>query len=355
MGDRVREAWSKARVRIPDILRLKKIKQADPMTGTSKIWPTFGEKAEGMATIAHWHIFKEYLDEQIQKMKGTEDRFAKIDLGELGALYDDINRVLKKNENYKRASSIWAGHARMKEAFDDGIKAHKDNTLPTTEILRSMRGLKTVPEQKSFRLGYAKGMYNKIVNVNQMSPNIKKALKLFSEEEPEKIKALFGNKDTAEKFLHRISLMGRMDAMGKKALGGSPTYRRQAMERMLKGSPSMVTRGVNLARKLKNVGELTTTAEDILANKRFEEKLSALSPIMHTSGTEKNRRIIQDLIAEREKIKRMMNARAGFAGVTPGTFAPFYGSEVGQMATGAFDMGAGSVSGLLTPETYKPR
>ena len=86
-----------------------------------------------------------------------------------------------------------------------------------------------------------------------------------------------------------------------------------------------------------------TSTDDILSNQRFQEKLGTLGPMMNTQGVEQNRKIIQQGIAERERLRRMMEARAGYSAMTPGMMSPLLGNE-----------NVAPLGSLLSPDTYMP-
>ena len=330
--------WTQAKVRIPGVLRANNI--GPPMAGAS----TFGDRASGQATIAHWHTLKVLIGDKLKQKKRSSDPYSKFDESTLQRLYDDISKTLKgASEDYQIASRIHAGHKGMSEAFDAGLKAQKDPTFPSTDLQRELRNQKSVPEQKAYRLGYAFGMYNKIMGSKVKQMDVKKTLGMFADEEPEKIRALFKSEKQAEEFLQQIDFLSKMDALSKKATSGSQTYERQAAERMIKGSPALTTQAIDLYNKTRGVNPLMTSTDDILSNQRFQEKLGTLGPMMNTQGVEQNRKIIQQGIAERERLRRMMEARAGYSAMTPGMMSPLLGNE-----------NVAPIGSLLSPDTYMP-
>ena len=334
----LQELWNQARVRIPGVLRANNI--GPPMAGAS----TFGERPSGQATIAHWHTLKVLIGDKLKQKKRSSDPYSKFDESTLQRLYDDISKTLKSaSEDYQIASRIHAGHKGMSEAFDAGLKAQKDPTFPSTDLQRELRNQKSVPEQKAYRLGYAFGMYNKIMGGKMKQMDVKKTLGMFADEEPEKIRALFKSEKKAEEFLQQIDFLSKMDALSKRATSGSQTYARQSAERMIKGSPALSTQAIDLYNKTRGVNPLMTSTDDILSNQRFQEKLGTLGPMMNTQGVEQNRKIIQQGIAERERLRRMMEARAGYSAMTPGMMSPLLGNEY-----------VAPIGSLLSPDTYMP-
>ena len=334
----LQELWNQARVRIPGVLRANNI--GPPMAGAS----TFGERPSGQATIAHWHTLKVLIGDKLKQKKRSSDPYSKFDESTLQRLYDDISKTLKSaSEDYQIASRIHAGHKGMSEAFDAGLKAQKDPTFPSTDLQRELRNQKSVPEQKAYRLGYAFGMYNKIMGGKMKQMDVKKTLGMFADEEPEKIRAFFMSEKTAEEFLQQIDFLSKMDALSKRATSGSQTYARQSAERMIKGSPALSTQAIDLYNKSRGVNPLMTSTDDILSNQRFQEKLGTLGPMMNTQGVQQNRKILQQGIAERERLKRMMEARAGYSAMTPGMMSPLLGNEY-----------VAPIGSLLSPDTYMP-
>ncbi len=329
--------WTQAKVRIPGVLRANNIFPFASATA-------FGDRASGQATIAHWHTLKVLIGDKLKQKKRSSDPYSKFDESTLQRLYDDISKTLKgASEDYQIASRIHAGHKGMSEAFDAGLKAQKDPTFPSTDLQRELRNQKSVPEQKAYRLGYAFGMYNKIMGSKVKQMDVKKTLGMFADEEPEKIRALFKSEKQAEEFLQQIDFLSKMDALSKKATSGSQTYERQAAERMIKGSPALTTQAIDLYNKTRGVNPLMTSTDDILSNQRFQEKLGTLGPMMNTQGVEQNRKIIQQGIAERERLRRMMEARAGYSAMTPGMMSPLLGNE-----------NVAPIGSLLSPDTYMP-
>ena len=334
----LQELWNQARVRIPGVLRANNI--GPPMAGAS----TFGERPSGQATIAHWHTLKVLIGDKLKQKKRSSDPYSKFDESTLQRLYDDISKTLKSaSEDYQIASRIHAGHKGMSEAFDAGLKAQKDPTFPSTDLQRELRNQKSVPEQKAYRLGYAFGMYNKIMGGKMKQMDVKKTLGMFADEEPEKIRALFKSEKKAEEFLQQIDFLSKMDALSKRATSGSQTYARQSAERMIKGSPALTTQAIDLYNKTRGVNPLMTSTDDILSNQRFQEKLGTLGPMMNTQGVQQNRKIIQQGIAERERLRKMMEARAGYSAMTPGMMSPLLGNEY-----------VAPIGSLLSPDTYMP-
>ena len=334
----LQELWNQARVRIPGVLRANNI--GPPMAGAS----TFGERPSGQATIAHWHTLKVLIGDKLKQKKRSSDPYSKFDESTLQRLYDDISKTLKSaSEDYQIASRIHAGHKGMSEAFDAGLKAQKDPTFPSTDLQRELRNQKSVPEQKAYRLGYAFGMYNKIMGGKMKQMDVKKTLGMFADEEPEKIRALFKSEKKAEEFLQQIDFLSKMDALSKRATSGSQTYARQSAERMIKGSPALSTQAIDLYNKTRGVNPLMTSTDDILSNQRFQEKLGTLGPMMNTQGVQQNRKIIQQGIAERERLRKMMEARAGYSAMTPGMMSPLLGNEY-----------VAPIGSLLSPDTYMP-
>ena len=334
----LQKLWNQARVRIPGILRANNIRP--PSVGAA----TFGERPSGQATIAHWHTLKVLLGDALKKQKRSSDPYKEFDESTLQMLYDDINKTLKgASEDYRIAARYHAGHKGMSEAFDAGLKAQKDPTFPSTDLQRELRNLKSGPEQKSYRLGYAFGMYNKIMGSKVKQMDVKRTLGMFADEEPEKIRALFKSEEKAEEFLQQIDFLSKMDTLSKNATAGSQTYSRQAAERMIKGSPALSTQAIDLYNKTRGVNPLMTSTDDILSNQRFQEKLGTVGPMMNTQGVNRNRQILQQGIAERKRLEEMMKARAGYSAMTPGTMSPLLGNEY-----------VAPVGSLIAPDTYWP-
>ncbi len=340
----LRKLWAQAKVRIPGILRANGIDETDFLG-------VFGDRASGNATISHWHTLKVLIGDKLKQKKRSADPFSAFDDSTLQRLYDDINKTLKDaSEDYQIAARYHAGHEGMKEAFDAGIQAHKNKTLAAHEMKREFNKLKSTPEKKAYRLGYAFGMHSKIMGKPLKQMDVKRELGMFAEEEPQKLRILFKNEETAKRFLDQIDMLSSMDALSKSATKGSQTYSRQAAERMMKGSPGLVTSAIDMYNRTRGIDPLLTSTDDILSNQRFQETLGSVGPMINTMGLQRNRKMIQDLIAERKRLEQLMGRRQGYVAMTPGTFSPLLANESVQQYGGIpFDMAAG----LLTPEQFR--
>ncbi len=183
-----------------------------------------------------YDLFKRYLDQEIEKMAKTikGDTLAKLDEGELMNLRNLINKELKaQSPEYTKAVGIWETAHKNSKAFDLGMNHHKDTKVASDMVRRAMNGF-TDSQKKAYRMGYAYGMYNKVQNANLSMANESKILRLFSEEEPEKMRHLFKTPEVAFDFIKKIKTIGDMDYLNKQILKGSPTFQRQQIEKLIR-------------------------------------------------------------------------------------------------------------------------
>ena len=315
VGDMVRNAWKKMRFKMPQLVKKKMSKGIDAGEGRVP-WGTDvplslpGEKAGGPVPIMQYDLFKRYLDQEIQKMTKTikGDTLAKLDEGELMNLRNLINKELKaQSPEYTKAVGIWENAHKNSKAFDLGMNHHKDTKVASDMVRRAMNGF-TDSQKQAYRMGYAYGMYNKVQNTNLSMANESKILRLFSEEEPEKLRYLFKTPEVAFDFIKKIKTIGDMDYLNKQILKGSPTFQRQQIEKLIRGEASPLTKTIDTIQSLRGAPRLAGDVSSALEDQAVKRQMQGMGGTLTAPGTENMRRGLRDLKAEE---KRWANQRAG--------------------------------------------
>ena len=113
--------------------------------------------------IFHWDLFKQELDTVIERVS-KDKSMSGTNLSDLKGLYSDITKTIGDlNPDYKKATGIHVSKHKYIKAFEDGLSAHKDKSI-TPEFMKSeIQKLRGSSDEMMYRLGYAFGMYQKVL------------------------------------------------------------------------------------------------------------------------------------------------------------------------------------------------
>ena len=321
VGKMVRNAWKKTRFKMPQLI---KGKMAKGITDLPLTLP--GKKAGGPVPIMHYDTFKRYLDQEIDKMAKTikGDNLAKLDEGEIVRLRSLINKELKAlSPDYAKATGIWENAHKNSQAFDLGMKHHKDTKVAGSMVRRAMNGFSD-SQKKAYRMGYGYGMYNKIQNANLAMANESKILRLFSEEEPEKLRHLFKTPEVALDFIKKIKTIGDMDYLGKQILKGSPTFQRQQIEKLIRGEASPITKTVDAIQSLRGAPRLAGDVSEALNNQAIKNQMQGMGETLTQPGVDNMRRGLRDLGAEKRRWGNQLTGERQAPALLPSMLSPGY-------------------------------
>jgi hypothetical protein len=285
--------------------------------------------------IFHWDLFKQELDTVI-KRASKDKSMSGGNLDDLKGLYSDITKTVGDlNPDYKKATGIHVSKHKYIKAFEDGLSAHKDKSI-TPEFMKSeLQKLSGSSDEMMYRMGYAFGMYQKVLTKSSKTGRDPKAsLGLFAEDQTDKIRALFKTEKIADQFLEKIHVLSQASASANKFRYGSPTYPLTAMGEMVEGmdQPGLIKQTIDA---VKDWGGSKKGFDDML-DSPVQKRLDASSAMMTKQGPEDIQKVIDGLKArELEKLRRESGTMgAGYpAGVT-GAMAPLYAGEDRQWTPG---------------------
>ena len=349
VGKMVRKAWAKTRIKLPQLIKKKMERGVDMSAegfgpwGTEKVPPIPGEKAGGPVPILYYDTFKQYLDQELSTMAKSikGDTLARLDEGELLGLRNLINTSLQdSSESYRKATGIWENAHKNTQAFKKGIDAHK-NTSMSAKTVRTQMNSMSEAEKKAYRLGYGYGMYGKIQNANLAFANETKILRLFSEEEPEKLKSLFKSPEVALDFIKKIKTIGDMDYFGKQVLKGSPTFQRQQVEKLLQEEPSMMTKALDTVQMMRGAPRIAGSISDAMENTATKNRIAGMGPYLARPGIQNMKRTLKDLTEEERRWLNEKRGRAQATQVMPSLLSPSEEVRGMKFPSRALDYGYG--------------
>ena len=324
VGKLVREALANTRLNLPRELKKKGIDA-----------PNWGKSGPyNNSPILHWDSFKQELDTIIKRVTKDSSTSNK-NVGELEALYSDITKTIGDlNPDYKKATGIHVSKHKYTKAFEDGLKAHTDKSITPEFMLKQIKGLQgregggTTPEEMMYRLGYAFGMYKKVLTKSSKTGKDPKAmLDLFSEDQPEKMRALFKDEKVADLFLEQINVLSQASASANRFRYGSPTFPLQAMQQMVEetNDPGIIKKIID---EVKDWGGSKKGMDDMM-DSPTQRTTDASAAMMTKQGPEEMQRILDSLKArELEKMKRgTFTMGAGYPTGATGAMSPLYGGE----------------------------
>jgi len=357
VGRMVRKAWAKTRMKLPQLIKRKMsegVNMAAEGFGAwgvgSKVPPIPGKEAGGPVPIMYYDTFKRYLDQELKTMAKSikGDTLATLDEAELLGLRKLVNGSLQESsESYKKATGIWENAHNNTQAFNSGIKAHKDTSISGQTVRTQMNRFKSDAEKKAYRLGYGFGMYNKIQNANLAMANEPKILRLFSEEEPEKLKALFKSPEVALDFIKKIKTIGDMDYFGKQVLKGSPTFQRQQVEKLLQEEPSMVTKALDTVQMMRGAPRIAGSISDALGDASARNRIAGMGPYLARPGIRNMRKTLKDLTEEERRFLNEQRGRAQATQVMPSLLSPSESVRDWEYPPKMFDRGYDMGYGML--------
>ena len=321
VGKLVREALATTRLNLPRELKKKAIDA-----------PNWGKSGPyNNSPILHWDSFKQELDTIIKRVKKDSSSSNK-NVAELEALYSDIAKTISDlNPDYKKATGIHVSKHKYLDAFDSGSKAHNDKSI-TPEFMKSelqkIRDSRGAADEMMYRLGYAFGMYKKVLTKSSKTGKDPKAmLDLFSEDQPEKMRVLFKNEKVADQFLEQIHVLSQASASANKFRYGSPTFPLQAMQQMVEetNDPGIIKKVIN---EVKDWGGSKKGLDDMMESPT-QRTTDASAVMMTKQGPEEMQRILDSLKArELEKIgRKSFTMGAGYPTGATGSMSPLYGGE----------------------------
>ena len=321
VGKMARTAWAKMRLKIPQELRKKMERGVDMSSegfgvfGVGNSIPPIPAKGEagGPVPIMYYDLYKRYLDQELNKMAKTitGDTLATLDHSELSSLRKLVNTSLQDaSESYKKATGIWENAHSNSNAFKLGMDAHKNKTISGKTVRTHMNGLPSEASKKAYRMGYGYGMYNKIQNANLAMANESKILRLFSEEEPEKLKALFRSPEIALDFIKKIHTIGDMDYFGKQVLQQSATFQRREVEKLLQDEPSITTKALDTVQAMRGAPRIAGNISESLENNATKNRMAGMGPYLSRPGIGNMRKGINELTEEEQRWMRQKKDRS---------------------------------------------
>ena len=173
-------------------------------------------------------------------------------------------------------------------------------------------------------MGYGYGMYNKIQNANLAMANESKILRLFSEEEPEKLRHLFKTPEVALDFIKKIKTIGDMDYLGKQILKGSPTFQRQQIEKLIRGEASPITKTVDAIQSLRGAPRLAGDVSEALNNQAIKNQMQGMGETLTQPGVDNMRRGLRDLGAEKRRWGNQLTGERQAPALLPSMLSPGY-------------------------------
>ena len=321
----IREVLTKTRLDLPR-----------KMTKNGIDAPNWGKSGPyNNSPIFHWDLFKKDLNTAITKAK-KDSTMSADDIGELDALYSDITKTIGDlNPDYKKATGIHVSKHKYIKAFEDGLNSHKDKSI-TPEFMKSeIQKLRGSSDEMMYRMGYAFGMYQKVLTKSSKTGRDPKAsLGLFAEDQTDKIRALFKTEKIADQFLEKIHVLSQASASANKFRYGSPTYPLTAMGEMVEGmdQPGLIKQTIDA---VKDWGGSKKGFDDMM-DSPVQKRLDASSAMMTKQGPEEMQRILDSLSArELEKLRRQSGTMgAGYPAGATGAMSPLYAGEDRQWTPG---------------------
>ena len=251
------------------------------------------------------------------------------DIGELDALYSDITKTIGDlNPDYKKATGIHVSKHKYIKAFEDGLNSHKDKSI-TPEFMKSeIQKLRGSSDEMMYRMGYAFGMYQKVLAKSSKTGRDPKAsLGLFADDQLDKIRALFKTSEVADEFLEKIHVLSQASASANKFRYGSPTFPLQAMQQEVAktNDPGIIKKIID---EVKDWGGSKKGMDDMM-DSPTQRTTDASAAMMTKQGPEEMQRILDSLKArELEKMKRgTFTMGAGYPTGATGAMSPLYGGE----------------------------
>ena len=298
--------------------------------------PNFGKSGPyNKATILHWDTFIKKIDGEIKELRkvgGNEQH-----IGRLEKTRKDIRDTLGDlNEDYNKATGIHSSKHAYNEAFESGLNAHKDKSITPEFMLQQVKKLggrkdgASTPEESMYRLGYAWGMYQKIMPKSVKTSKDPAAwLDLFSEDQPEKIRALFKDVKIADTFLEQIHILSKASSAANKFRYGSATAPLQFMKEQidLMAEPGLIKQTISAIKDWGGTG-----SGEVAAKARTD----ALTAMATKQGPEEMQRILNDLNARAlEKTGRGSGTMgAGYPAGATGAMTPLSSGEDRQWMPG---------------------
>ena len=310
VGKMVREAYSGVRMDIPSLNELTGLKGNLPSKGLT-----------GEVPINWLHALKLYVKQQFDKMpkpdrKGAKP-FAEIDAGKLKNIMGKINNFLKgESEPYRGAAKIWSSRSEYLEAFDAGVKASEKGGKHTADVVRRELSEMSEPSRHAYRLGYASKMYQRVTSANVPSPNEEKILKLFEEEERDKLMVLYKSPGLAKDFLEKMKHISDMDYRTKRMLSGSQTDQMREIGKRLEGEPGLVSKAMDTYNKVKR------GPAGMPMDARNQNRISGMGPYMDAQGTTRVSEAINRMEEERRRAQVQAEARSMYPWMFPSILAP---------------------------------
>ena len=318
VGKLVREVLATTKLDLPRKMKKKGIDA-----------PNWGKSGPyNNSPIFHWDLFKQELDTVIERVS-KDKSMSGTNLSDLKGLYSDITKTIGDlNPDYKKATGIHVSKHKYIEAFENGLSAHKDKSI-TPEFMKSeLQKLRGSSDEMMYRLGYAFGMYQKVLTKSSKTGRDPKAsLGLFAEDQTDKIRSLFKTEKIADQFLEKIHVLSQASASANKFRYGSPTYPLTAMGEMVEGmdQPGLIKQTIDA---VKDWGGSKKGFDDML-DSPVQKRLDASSAMMTKQGPEEMQRILDSLRArELEKLRRESGTMgAGYPAGATGAMAPLYAGE----------------------------
>ncbi len=314
----IREVLTKTRLDLPR-----------KMTKNGIDAPNWGKSGPyNNSPIFHWDLFKKDLNTAITKAK-KDSTMSADDIGELDALYSDITKTIGDlNPDYKKATGIHVSKHKYIKAFEDGLNSHKDKSI-TPEFMKSeIQKLRGSSDEMMYRMGYAFGMYQKVLAKSSKTGRDPKAsLGLFADDQLDKIRALFKTSEVADEFLEKIHVLSQASASANKFRYGSPTFPLQAMQQEVAktNDPGIIKKIID---EVKDWGGSKKGMDDMM-DSPTQRTTDASAAMMTKQGPEEMQRILDGLKArELEKMKReTFTMGAGYPTGATGSMSPIYGGE----------------------------
>ena len=314
---------------VREVLATTKLDLPRKMTKKGIDAPNWGKSGPyNNSPIFHWDLFKQELDTVIERVS-KDKSMSGTNLSDLKGLYSDITKTIGDlNPDYKKATGIHVSKHKYIKAFEDGLSAHKDKSI-TPEFMKSeIQKLRGSSDEMMYRLGYAFGMYQKVLAKSSKTGRDPKAsLGLFADDQLDKIRALFKTSEVADEFLEKIHVLSQASASANKFRYGSPTFPLQAMQQEVAktNDPGIIKKIID---EVKDWGGSKKGMDDMM-DSPTQRTTDASAAMMTKQGPEEMQRILDGLKArELEKMKReTFTMGAGYPTGATGSMSPIYGGE----------------------------
>lgn len=324
VGKMVREVLATVRLDLPRKMAKKGIDA-----------PNFGKSGPyNNAPIFHWDLFKQELNTVIERAS-KDKSMSGVNLSDLKGLYSDITKTLGDlSPDYKKATGIHIKKHNYTKYFDEGLVAQTDKSITPEYMnkrlqdLRGKDGGASTSDEMMYRLGYAFGMYKKILNKpSKTGKDVQANLGLFAEDQLDKLRVMFKDETIADKFLEKIHILSTASSTANKFRYGSPTFPLQVMNEFVDGmeKPGVLRQVIE---SIKDWGGAKKGLDDMMTSPK-QQRLDATTAMMTKQGPEEMQRILDGLQARdiQNMSRQSTTTGASYPAGATGAMAPLYAGE----------------------------